>query len=72
MLRQPTNACSEPSPLRFGSDKNFKRGAPYRIRFSEIVNRPMVNQQKKKKKSQPWKNGTSITTESSMSETGIM
>lgn len=41
MLRQPTDALSEPSPLRFGSDKNFEgnRG----IGFSEIANGPMVN-----------------------------
>lgn len=71
MLRQPTNAFSEPSPLRFGSDKNFK-GDPLGIRFKKIVNEPMVNQQKKKKKSKPWKKGKIHTAERSTSETGIM
>lgn len=49
MLPQPTNALSEPSPLRFGSDKIFK-GDPLGIRFSKIANEPMADQQKKKKK----------------------
>lgn len=51
--------------------KNFKD--PLGIRFSKIANEPIVNQEKKKKKSKPWKNGkTTYSRERSTSETGIM